>query len=74
MTQLDLAPVNARLLTLEAQVRKLVALTDDTRVTTKIPSDAQIIAIRDDLYKTHSTSSGDFRAIELVRRALRGEF
>ncbi len=70
----DLAPVEKRLDTLEAQVRKLFALSDESRVTVKIPSDAQIIRIRDELYRSHSAESGDFRAIELVRRILRGEF
>ena len=70
----DMAPIFARLDTLEAQVRKLFALSDESRVTVKIPSDAQIIRIRDELYRTHSAESGDFRAIELVRRVLRGEF
>ena len=70
----DMAPVFARLDTLEAQVRKLFALSDESRVTVKIPSDAQIIRLREGLYKTHSAESGDFRAIELVRRVLRGEF
>lgn len=70
----DMAPVFSRLDTLEAQVRKLFALSDESRVTVKIPSDAQIIRIRDELYRTHSAESGDFRAIELVRRILRGEF
>lgn len=70
----DLGPVEKRLDTLEAQVRKLFALSDESRVTVKIPSDAQIIRIRDELYRSHSAESGDFRAIELVRRILRGEF
>jgi hypothetical protein len=70
----DLTPIEKRLDTLEAQVRKLFALSDESRVTVKIPSDAQIIRIRDELYRTHSAESGDFRAIELVRRVLRGEF
>lgn len=70
----DLSPLEKRLDTLEAQVRKLFALSDESRVTVKIPSDAQIIRIRDELYRSHSAESGDFRAIELVRRVLRGEF
>ena len=70
----DLSPLEKRLDTLEAQVRKLFALSDESRVTVKIPSDAQIIRLREGLYKTHSAESGDFRAIELVRRVLRGEF
>ena len=70
----DLSPLEKRLDTLEAQVRKLFALSDESRVTVKIPSDAQIIRIRDELYHSHSAESGDFRAIELVRRVLRGEF
>lgn len=70
----DLGPVEKRLDTLEAQVRKLFALSDESRVTVKIPSDAQIIRIRDELYRSHSAESGDFRTIKLVRHILRGEF
>ena len=70
----DMAPVFSRLDTLEAQVRKLFSLTSREIALTKIPSDNQIIRLREELYKTHSAESGDFRAIELVRRILRGEF
>lgn len=70
----DMAPVFSRLDTLEAQVRKLFSLTSREIALTKIPSDNQILRLREELYKTHSAESGDFRAIELVRRILRGEF
>lgn len=70
----DLSPLEKRLDTLEAQVRKLFSLTSREIALTKIPSDNQILRLREELYKTHSAESGDFRAIELVRRILRGEF
>jgi hypothetical protein len=70
----DLGPLEKRLDTLEAQVRKLFSLTSREIALTKIPSDNQIIKLRAELYQTHSAESGDFRAIELVRRILRGEF
>lgn len=70
----DLAPLEKRLDTLEAQVRKLFSLTSREIALTKIPTDNQIVKLREELYKTHSAESGDFRAIELVRRILRGDF
>lgn len=70
----DFSPIEKRLDTLEAQVRKLFSLTSREIAITNIPSDKQIIKLREELYKTHSAESGDFRAIELVRRILRGDF
>ena len=60
---------DARLETVEKQVRKLFALSDGTKLEV---SDAAIIRKRDELYRTHSAESGDYRAIELVRWALAG--
>lgn len=66
---LDLSPIEDRLLTLEKQVRKLFARTEEAP---HYISDKEIVAKRDELYKTHSAESGDFRAIALVRWALGG--
>lgn len=61
--------LDERLTSVEKQIRKLFALSEEKAVSI---SDAQIAEKRAKLYRECSAESGDFRAIALVRWALAG--
>jgi adenylate kinase family enzyme len=70
----DLGPIEKRLDTLEAQVRKLFSLTSREIALTKIPSDKQIEQMFDQEVEKRQGEPAGVVVIELVRRVLRGEF
>ena len=67
------ALLDKRLTSVEAQVRKLFAAQSEFHPV-PIPSNAEIIRIKDAIWRDFATESGDEKCIRLVQAVLRGEW
>lgn len=67
----DLTPLEKRLDTAEAQIRKLFALSSENSRAWTEPTDAQILKVKAQVYENHPTADHEFRIVQIVRECFR---